>query len=82
MIMHASISILHQASYSDRFIGERAQNELKILTDIGQKVAGSVENEEITVDYIVKEVERISLGRNPIHKIEIDVQKASGGSVF
>jgi hypothetical protein len=64
--------------YNDQFIGERAQIELEKFAGIGQKVAGSVENEKLSIEYIVSEVEKIAAARNPIHKIEVDVQIESG----
>lgn len=62
----------------DRFIGERAYNILKNLTLIGPRIAGSYENEVLAVNILKTEIESIIREANPHHKIELDIQKASG----
>lgn len=67
-----------QAKYPNRFIAERAQKQLKDLTNIGQKVAGSIENEKYAVDYLMREIEKINSASNSVHTIEYEVQTVSG----
>lgn len=69
---------LFQATHPNRFIAERAQKQLKELTDIGVKVAGSIENDKYAVNFLIREIEKINLASNSIHKIEYDIQVVSG----
>lgn len=61
-----------------RFIGERAELQLKRLTDIGTRVVGSYENEVLAVDFFKREISFIAQQIEPIHEILIDVQKPTG----
>lgn len=51
---------------------------MKELTDIGVKVAGSIENDKYAVDFLIREIEKINSASNSIHTIEYDVQVVSG----
>lgn len=60
------------------FIAERAMTRLIKLTNIGPRVAGSYENEVLAADLLKREITKIIQNANPIHTIEMDVQKYSG----
>lgn len=45
---------------------------------IGQKVFGSFENEELALDFLIRQLDDIIDERNPIHDITYDIQKSSG----
>lgn len=67
-----------QAQYPHRFIAERAKRFNDELTGIGPRVVGSIENEEIAIQFLEREVQQIIQSRNLIHNITYDIQKASG----
>lgn len=67
-----------QANYPNRFIAERAQKQLKVFTDIGQKVAGSIENEKYAVDFLMEEIGKIISASSSVHSIEHEIQTVSG----
>ncbi|KAK4883837.1 hypothetical protein RN001_000108 [Aquatica leii] len=62
----------------DRFIAERAQGDLKDLTDIGPRVVGTNENENLAVDLLKKKILTIIEQAHKNQKIELDLQVASG----
>ena len=64
--------------FDKNFIAEREQSYLKKLTDIGPRVGGSFENEFMATDLILEIAHNLSTYANPVHKIEIDHQIASG----
>lgn len=64
--------------HPDRFIAERAQEDLKYLTDLGPRVVGSYENEVLTVEFLRKQIFDIIHEAHPSQKIELDVQVVSG----
>lgn len=74
-----ALTIAEEDQYPDSFIAERAYNILKNLTSVGPRIAGSYENEVVAVQLITTEINDILKGSNPIHVVEVDVQKASGG---
>lgn len=51
---------------------------MKLLTDLGPKVTGSLENEVYAVNILKSIVSEINATRHRAHEIEIDVQKATG----
>lgn len=73
-----AISIATESSYPNRFIGERAKVLSQELADLGPKVVGSNTNEFGAVTFLTNEIEKIIDAANPIHLIEVDVQKSSG----
>lgn len=72
------IKVSEEWKYSNRFIAERSKNFLINLTQLGPRIAGSDTNEILAVNLIVDEIKSIMNNANKIHKIELDVQKASG----
>ncbi|XP_018563035.1 endoplasmic reticulum metallopeptidase 1 isoform X1 [Anoplophora glabripennis] len=67
-----------ETKYPERFIAERAYNILKNLTKMGPRTAGSYENEVLAVEILQKEIDSIMKDANKKHKIQLDIQKASG----
>lgn len=61
-----------------RFNGERAELQLKRLTDLGTRVVGSYENEILAVDFLKREISFIAQIANKVHKIDVDIQKPTG----
>lgn len=72
------ISIASESSYPNRFIGERAKILNLQLANLGPKVVGSDTNEFLAVSFLTSEIAKIRDAANPIHQIEMDVQKSSG----
>ena len=66
-----------------QFIEERARKYLVDITSIGaDRFVGSVRNEKIAVEYLVKEIKKIqqdAISANAkAHEIELDLQKTTG----
>ncbi|KAG7301133.1 hypothetical protein JYU34_013974, partial [Plutella xylostella] len=61
-----------------RFCAEIAKEHLHNLTVIGPRVAGSYENEVLAVTTLVATLRRLRAGAAPHHRLDIDVQRASG----
>ncbi|CAG9127663.1 unnamed protein product [Plutella xylostella] len=61
-----------------RFCAEIAKEHLHNLTAIGPRVAGSYENEVLAVTTLVATLRRLRAGAAPHHRLDIDVQRASG----
>ncbi|XP_065216466.1 endoplasmic reticulum metallopeptidase 1-like isoform X2 [Planococcus citri] len=64
---------------TNRVSGVRAMEYLKELDEIGPKPIGSYENEVLTVDYLLCQIERIKKREPPSwNGIDIDIQVVSG----
>ncbi|KAJ9585933.1 hypothetical protein L9F63_020441, partial [Diploptera punctata] len=72
------LQISDAEQYPDRFISERAMNHLMRLTDIGPRTAGSYENEVLAIKFFKEEIEGVLSTANPVHHVEVDIQKTSG----
>lgn len=72
------IKVSEEWKYPNRFIAERAKRFLYNLTEIGPRIAGSAENEVKAVQLLVREINAVISEANDAHRIELDVQKASG----
>lgn len=59
-------------------MAERAQHDLKNLTDIGPRVVGSHENEILAVHLLQQEIVFIQQQANANQTIEVDLQVVSG----
>lgn len=68
----------NEERYPDRFIGESAGIFVKNLTDIGDRVAGTVNNEDYTVQFLLDTVEGIKGKSHASNRIEIDHQVQDG----
>ncbi|CAH0551529.1 unnamed protein product [Brassicogethes aeneus] len=67
-----------EKSYPDAFISERAQHDLKLLTDMGPRIVGSHQNEILAVDFLKREINFIINQKHNNQFIEIDIQVVSG----
>ncbi|XP_037527157.1 endoplasmic reticulum metallopeptidase 1 [Rhipicephalus sanguineus] len=60
------------------FVGARAKQRLAKLVAIGQRSVGSLENEVIAVDYLMRELGQLRERARPAHRLEFEVQKPNG----
>ncbi|XP_044512971.1 endoplasmic reticulum metallopeptidase 1 [Gracilinanus agilis] len=60
------------------FSALRARNYLEHITSIGPRTTGSLENEVLTVNYLLEQIKLIRAESNSIHKISVDVQHPTG----
>ncbi|CAD7014585.1 endoplasmic reticulum metallopeptidase 1 isoform X2 [Ceratitis capitata] len=72
------INIADEARYPDRFIAERAEQNLAKLIALGPRVVGSAANEKGAIEYFQEYLTKLKAEANPIYDIEGDVQLASG----
>lgn len=68
----------HEERYPDRFIAESAAGYIKNLTDIGDRVVGTVENEDYAVTLLLHTIEDIRRNAHASNEIEIDHQIQDG----
>ncbi|EDV35721.2 uncharacterized protein Dana_GF12331 [Drosophila ananassae] len=69
-----------EALHPDEFIGERAMKHLAELSSIGPKPAGSINNEVHTVNFLLREIQKIKdEARSDIYDIEVEKQLYTGG---
>ncbi|KAH8400842.1 hypothetical protein KR009_001399 [Drosophila setifemur] len=69
-----------EAQHPDEFIGERAMKQLGEFSAIGFKLAGSVNNEVHTINFLLREIQKIQAeARTDLYDIEVDTQYSSGG---
>lgn len=73
------IHIQDEAQHPDEFVGERAMIQLAEYSSIGNKMTGSINNEVHTVNFVLREVQKIiEQSRTDLYDIEAEVQYASG----
>lgn len=73
------IHIQDEAQHPDEFVGERAMIQLAEYSSIGNKMTGSINNEVHTVNFVLREVQKIiDQSRTDLYDIEAEVQYASG----
>lgn len=72
------LKIADEHKYPNRFIAERAYNNLKNLTSLGPRIAGSFVNEILTIDLLKKQIETIISNAKDNNIIQLDIQKVSG----
>jgi len=66
-------------SQPGQFVEERARKHLDDLTLFGSRPVGSIANEELTVKYLLDEIDTIHKEMaTSVHRLEIDVQRVSG----
>ncbi|KAH8270869.1 hypothetical protein KR018_008075, partial [Drosophila ironensis] len=69
-----------EALHPDEFIGERAMKQLAEFSAIGYKLAGSINNEVHTVNFLLREIQKIiDDARTDLYDIEVEKQYSSGG---
>lgn len=73
-----ALTINDEAKYPDSFITDRAVQDLKYLTDLGPKITGSYENEQIVVDFLSVHIQTIIAEAHSSQFIEYDIQEATG----
>ncbi|XP_078574118.1 endoplasmic reticulum metallopeptidase 1-like isoform X1 [Branchiostoma floridae x Branchiostoma japonicum] len=61
-----------------QFSEERARRHLDAITGFGPRVAGTYQNEVLTVRYLLGEIDKIQQAAKPSHRIEVDVQRPTG----
>ncbi|XP_044265898.1 endoplasmic reticulum metallopeptidase 1-like [Tribolium madens] len=67
-----------EKSHPEAFITERARHDLKLLTDLGPRVAGGYENEVLAANFLQREINLIMQKAHKNHRIELDVQVVTG----
>jgi len=72
------ITISNEHNYPDRFVAERARNNLVNLTSMGPRHVGSKENEIVAVQFLLGEIKTIISQAHSSHKVEWDLQRVSG----
>lgn len=70
--------VMNEDKHPASFIAERAAWHIENLTSIGDRVAGSLNNEVHTVNYLLHTIDKIRLGAHPSNLIEVDHQVANG----
>ncbi|XP_013849040.1 endoplasmic reticulum metallopeptidase 1 isoform X2 [Sus scrofa] len=71
--------MLHRAAgHSGEFNARQARDYLEHITSIGPRTTGSVENEILTVRYLLEQIKLIEVQSNSLHKISVDVQRPTG----
>ncbi|TRY97146.1 hypothetical protein DNTS_032795 [Danionella cerebrum] len=74
-----SVKQLLVGTSSVHFNASRAREHLERITGFGPRTVGSWENEELTVSYLLEQIELIqSESANRPHRITLDVQRPSG----
>lgn len=64
--------------YPEKFVAERARNNLIKLTKIGPRITGSYENEVSAVNFLKNEIQNVVKEAHNNHEIQVDVTKHSG----
>lgn len=72
------ITISNEHIYPNRFVAERARNNLVNLTSMGPRHVGSKENEIMAIKLLTDEVKTIVSQAHSSHNIEWDLQRVSG----
>ncbi|MBN3279846.1 ERMP1 metallopeptidase, partial [Polyodon spathula] len=77
-LVHLSLRQLVVGASTGEFNAVRARKHLEHITAFGPRPVGSPENEILTVNYLLEEIEKIKAGSNKAHTISVDVQKPTG----
>lgn len=72
------VTISNEHNYPDRFVAERAKNNLVNLTSMGSRHVGSHENEILAVKILLDEIKTVTELAHSSHKLEWDLQRVSG----
>ncbi|XP_034654193.1 endoplasmic reticulum metallopeptidase 1 [Drosophila subobscura] len=68
-----------EAQHPDEFIGERSMKQLAEYAAIGNKMSGSIANEVHTVNFLLRELQKIvDESRSDLYDIEVEKQYSSG----
>lgn len=74
----APLRLIDEERYPDRFIAERAAIHIKNLTDLGDRVAGTTNNEVLAMNLILAAVDKIRQEAHTSNLIEVDRQVGNG----
>ncbi|XP_077442292.1 endoplasmic reticulum metallopeptidase 1 [Vanacampus margaritifer] len=79
-LVHLSLQQLVIGKPSGEFNAERARQHLERITSVGPRPVGSYENEVSTVDYLLKQIEkvRVTTEQGPHLQLSVDVQRPTG----
>lgn len=72
------VMMSNEHNHPDRFVAERARNNLINLTSMGPRPVGSKENEILAVQFLLNEIKTIAEHAHSSHKVEFDLQRVSG----
>lgn len=76
---HFPAAVAVSNSIPGQFVEERARKTLNDITAFGSRPVGSRANEELTVDYLLNEIEEIRRNMDAnAHRLDVDVQRVSG----
>lgn len=75
------MNFFFQQNYPERFIAERAMQDLKGLTNIGPRPFGSYKNEILAVNYLMKKISQIQREAKANKLIHVDLQSTTGSIV-
>lgn len=78
-LVHLSLQQLVISRSSDEFNAIRARQHLEQITSVGPRPVGSPENEVLTVEYLIEQIEKIQeeTSAGP-HQLTVDVQRPTG----
>ncbi|XP_076836820.1 endoplasmic reticulum metallopeptidase 1 [Brachyhypopomus gauderio] len=78
-LVHLSTQQLLVGKSTGEFNAVRARKDLERITGVGPRTVGSVENEVLTVNYLLEQVEQIrsESGAGP-HAVTLDLQRPTG----
>ncbi len=60
------------------FVEERARKYLRDITNIAPRTVGSIENEKLVVNYLLREFEQIKKRASDVHDFQVDLFTVSG----
>lgn len=72
------LDLSDEEHHPNRFIAERAAGHIKNLTDFGSRVAGTYNNEVLTMNLLLSEIDKIRMVAHTTNLIEVDHQTANG----
>uniref|UniRef100_A0A0K8UYI2 FXNA-like protease n=2 Tax=Bactrocera latifrons TaxID=174628 RepID=A0A0K8UYI2_BACLA len=75
------LTLKDEATNSDSYIAERAEQILVELARLGPKVVGSEANEVKAVELLVSEINKVKTQMSDYFELEIDVQVATGSYI-
>lgn len=78
MWLPTGLLLQNEERFPDRFIGESAAIYIKNLTDIGDRVVGTVNNEDYAVNFLLETVDEIRRNAHVSNYIEVDHQIQDG----
>uniref|UniRef100_A0A8B9K7S0 Endoplasmic reticulum metallopeptidase 1 n=1 Tax=Astyanax mexicanus TaxID=7994 RepID=A0A8B9K7S0_ASTMX len=78
-LVQMSVHQLLVGTHTGEFSSERARKHLEHITSVGPRPVGSVENEVLTVNYLLQQVELVQAesAAGP-HAVTVDVQRPTG----